>query len=633
MASTPAAPDSLFFEFQQALAGRYSIDRELGRGGMGIVYLAREVHLDRMVAIKLLPPEKASANASLRERFLYEARLAAKLSHPNIIPIHSVDEVDGFVFYVMSYVDGETLTHRVRTRGPLSVSESARMLREVAWALGHAHSQGLVHCDVKPDNILLESGSGRVLVTDFGIAAAAGAASESGVAGTPEFMSPEQALGQPMDARSDLYALGATAFYTLSGRLPFEGGSSTQLLARQVTEPAPPVASLGLTVPRKLAALIDRCLSKAPEHRPVSAEALAEQLGVALEQRKELPAALRAFVKRTGRVDGAGALLWWFGIASVSVWTAATSGGVAGIITFAQGMTLHPFLYLVYAARRLSLLGFGYTDLAPAFSAEMEQSREEFAVEGGGTPSRLERFVGSAARVMLSVYGLATAGFASSQALRISLVPSWPGYWGLLGLLTLTTSIGWLALTQKRRDLELELWKKLWTGRIGRAAFAIARKLLGRRVIGSAVTHRATELSLSMAAEKLFESLPKETRRSLGDLPALVNRLRDDAKLLRARYEALKDALSEETGDALGDARLRAPRDEVHTKLGEAVGALETIRLNLLRLHAGSGSVSNLTTHIGLAVEMSADIERLLAGREEMERGLAFPRERIPTPA
>ena len=217
-----APPDSIFLAFQQALAGRYYIDREIGRGGMGIVYLAREVHLDRMVAIKLFPPDLA-VRPALRDGFVREARLAARLSHPNIVPIHAVDETDGYVFFVMPLVEGVTLAERVRTRGPLSASEGARVLREVAWALDHAHGHGVVHRDVKPDNVLLETATGRALVADFGIAAIAGEASTGRSAGTPEFMSPEQALGREVDARSDLYSLGVTAYYALSGRLPFEG--------------------------------------------------------------------------------------------------------------------------------------------------------------------------------------------------------------------------------------------------------------------------------------------------------------------------------------------------------------------------------------------------------------------------
>ncbi|MBK8247166.1 MAG: serine/threonine protein kinase [Gemmatimonadetes bacterium] len=258
MTPKPPATDTLFLDFQEGVAGRYSIDRELGRGGMGVVYLAREVHLDRLVAIKLLPPTLA-ARPELRERFLREARLAAKLTHPHIVPIHAVEESGAFVFYVMAYVDGETLADRVDRRGPLPATEAARVLREVAWALAFAHAQGFVHRDIKPDNILLESSTGRALVTDFGIAAAIGDALEDRIVGTPEFMSPEQVLGQALDARSDLYALGATAFYALSGRLPFEGETPTEVMARQVSETAPAIASTGVSVPRKLAALVDRC--------------------------------------------------------------------------------------------------------------------------------------------------------------------------------------------------------------------------------------------------------------------------------------------------------------------------------------------------------------------------------------
>src|SRR3954470_12755086 len=221
---TMPAIDATFVAFQEALAGRYSLERELGRGGMGIVYLAREVRLDRPVAIKLLPPQ--ADRAGLRQRFLREARTAAKLSHPHVISIYAVEEVDSFVFFAMAYVEGKTLTARIRERGPMPPSEAAKMLREVAWALAYAHEQGVVHRDVKPDNILLEDATGRAMVADFGIAGQVKDASSwqgGEIIGTPEFMSPEQALGEALDHRSDLYSLGAVAFFALSGRLPFEG--------------------------------------------------------------------------------------------------------------------------------------------------------------------------------------------------------------------------------------------------------------------------------------------------------------------------------------------------------------------------------------------------------------------------
>ncbi len=632
----PAPVDPLFLSFQLALAGRYSIDRELGRGGMGIVYLAREVHLDRLVAIKLLPPERGR-EPGFRDRFIREARLAAKLSHPNIIPIHAVEETGGFVYYVMAFVDGETLANRVRTRGPLPSSEGARVLREVAWALAYAHGQGLVHRDVKPDNILLEASTNRVLVADFGIAAAAGDALE-GISGTPEFMSPEQALGRPLDARSDLYGLGATAFFAFSGRFPFEGSSATEILAKQVTESPPSLSSLGLTVPRKLASLVDRCLSKDPEQRPANAQALAEQLGVALDQRREIPAALRAFVKRYGRLDGGGTLIGALALLPTSSFMAYQFGVPAGFTTFGLLSTALPLTYLTWAARRLSRLGFGHRDIAPAFAAEIEQAREELSVEHRRGGSFLEAASLKMAKAS-AVIGLASFGiFVAMNTIRIP-IPLYRAMfypeqlWPFASLATIVGALGFLTLRQRHQDVESEFWSRVWKGRIGRLAFFIARKLVGARGHVSAMTHRATELSLGMAAEELYESLPKDSRRALGDLPALLQRLQNDAQSLRKRHDDLQDALSGAGESASADyAELCELRDETSAKLGEAVGALETIRLNLLRLHAGSATVESLTTHLGIAAEVSEQVERLIAAHEDIERHISFPRRPTATP-
>ena len=622
MPPKPPATDSLFLDFQEGVAGRYSIDRELGRGGMGVVYLAREVHLDRLVAIKLLPPTLA-ARPELRERFLREARLAAKLTHPHIVPIHAVEESGAFVFYVMAYVDGETLADRVERRGPLPATEAARVLREVAWALAFAHAQGFVHRDIKPDNILLESSTGRALVTDFGIAAAIGDALEDRIVGTPEFMSPEQVLGQALDARSDLYALGATAFFALTGRLPFRGETPTEVMARQVSDTAPSIASTGVSVPRKLAALVDRCLAKDPAHRPATAQVLGEQLNAAHEQRRELPVALRGFVRRHARLDGGGTLIAGLGLLVGSLIVSAKAGAGWGGATFLYGAITLPATYFIAAARRLVELGFAHQDLAPAFASELERSREELQVAlGDARKTVVERMLGGAAYTStLVVAGLTPVAMVADWRV----LPALADILAFAGLSAFLTGVGWLALFQRRRDLDTTFWSTLWTGPIGRGLFAIARRTIGRVKSATAVTHRATELSLGLAAAELFEGLPRATRAALGDVPDVLRRLQQDASVLRQKHDDVAAALDAAGQDATDEryAPVRATRDELGARLKDAVSAMETIRLQLLRLHAGAVSPHSVTTHIGLARDVSDQVARLIAAQDEVEQSLA----------
>jgi len=624
---THPTSDRLFIDFQSALAGRYSLERELGRGGMGVVYLAREVRLDRPVAIKLLPPSK-TADPNLRERFLREARTAAKLSHPNIIPIHAVEEIGEFVFFAMAYVDGETLTERVRRRGPMAPSEAARVLRDVAWALAYAHGQGVIHRDVKPDNILLEQATGRVLVADFGIAgvvAGAGGLVAGEIVGTPEFMSPEQALGEAVDPRSDLYSLGIVGYFALSARLPFEAEKATDVLAKQVTEPAPPLAAASPGVPRRLAQAIDRCLAKDPAERPEGTAALAEQLSHALEQRRELPVALRAFVKHDARLDGSGVLLYPFAMLFAGPLAGLWTGSVAvGFATLVGGYTLVPLAVLVNRARGLLKSGFDHGDLGVAFKAEMERGREERAFGVGHKPSLFER--------LLKVISAASFGALFLRALIAGGVSETGVFGAVLGTIGVASGFGMLVLLQRRRDVDSEFWGRLWTGRLGRWLFGIARPFAGSKALPASLTHRPTELSIGMAAEQLYETLPKETRRQLHDLPDVVHRLEDDAQRTRRRLEELQDALggakassADPTIGARHDrilADLTAERELVQQRLADAVAALETIRMNLLRLHAGTGSVHSLTTDLGLAREVAKGIDLLLEGQREVEKEL-----------
>jgi len=631
----PQSPtDRLFIDFQSALAGRYSLERELGRGGMGVVYLAREVRLDRPVAIKLLPPSK-TADPKLRERFLREARTAAKLSHPNIIPIHAVEEIGEFVFLAMAYVDGETLTERVRRRGPMAPSEGARVLRDVAWALAYAHGQGVIHRDVKPDNILLEQATGRVLVADFGIAgivAGAGGLVTGEVVGTPEFMSPEQALGEAVDARSDLYSLGVVGYFTLSAALPFEAEKATEVLAKQVTEPARPLAEVSPGVPRRLAQAIDRCLAKDPADRPEGTEVLAEQLSHALEQRRDLPVALRAFVKHEARLNDAGVLLYPFAMLVVAPLVGLYTGSIgAGFATLIAGYTLVPVAVLVNRARRLLKTGFGHNDIGVAFKAEIERSREERAFGAGQGASLAERGLRVISAAGLSVMALSVLA-QLIFGVRWWVVDDLDFFAFLGGVIGVGSGVGTLVMLQRRRDVDSEFWGKLWMGRVGRWLFGIARALVGAKALPAPLTQRPTELSIGMAAEQLYESLPKETQRELRDLPDVVHKLEDDAQRTRRRLEELQDALGgakvTSADPAIGArhdrifADLTAERELVQQRLADAVAALETIRLNLLRLHAGTGSVKNLTTDLGLAREVAKAVDLLLEGHREIDAEL-----------
>jgi len=348
-----------FLALQELLAGRYSIERELGRGGMGIVLLARDVALDRPVAIKLLPPYLATQPHE-RDRFLQEARTAAGLSHPNIVPIHLVEARGDLVFFVMGFVDGETLRDRVERAGPLPPRLATKLLQEVAWALGAAHQRGVIHRDVKPDNIMIERATERAVVTDFGIALGRRATESAGdpIVGTARYMSPEQACGEPVDARSDLYSLGATFFYALTGRAPFEAANVPAIITKHVYEPAPQVVALRPEVPAKLSAVVDRLLRKAPPERFQTADDLARVAGELRGRDFRAPPLLRAFV-RNAQVSTLVLL------ASV---LAGRGMGIIGAILLFQ---------LVVVARRLLKDGYAFGDIRAALLAERQVQLEE----------------------------------------------------------------------------------------------------------------------------------------------------------------------------------------------------------------------------------------------------------------
>lgn len=286
------AETSLAWEHDQIvlhLGGQFQVVRELGRGGMGVVFLARDIALHRLVAIKVLRAE-FTGNTEHRERFRREARMTARLSHPNIVPVHSFGEIGDLVYIVMKYVHGESLAERLRREKSLSPAEAQRILRDLALALDSAHRDGVIHRDLKAENILIERGTGRAMLTDFGVALLRSLdpvrADAAHAFGTPHYMSPEQAAGElDLDGRSDLYSLGVLGFYMISGTLPFHGESFEMLAARHIAEAARPLSAVATNAPATLASAVDRCLAKHRDERWRTGREMAEALAAPRRRR------------------------------------------------------------------------------------------------------------------------------------------------------------------------------------------------------------------------------------------------------------------------------------------------------------------------------------------------------------
>ena len=642
-------PDALSSEFvalQQAVVGRYSLEGELGRGGMGIVFLARDVALDRLVAIKLLPPSQA-AQPRLKERFLREARTAAKLSHPNIVPIYVVEEAAGLVFFVMAYVEGDTLGQRLRAKGPLGPAAGTRLLQEVAWALAYAHLRGIVHRDVKPDNILIEHGTNRAMVSDFGIARAgetSGGTAVGEIIGTAQYMSPEQASGDRVDGRSDIYSLGIVGFYALSGKLPFDSPEVPALLAMQITMPAPPLSTVAPGVPAKAAQAIDKCLAKHPDDRWPTGEAFAESLAQSTDVVRGIPAPIRVWLTR-GQAARPLLYLWSVALAEGAGIILANGGSPAiplGLLGVTWGVVL---LNRVYRTQQVLAVGYTVDDIRVALQQYIEHRKEELAFQYDY--DREPPWWAKAIRwttigaIGVSITALVSAFGISNPASLVRLG------WIFLGSTAVGLGgafIGWIWPGKKitsRRDAALEFRLKLMNSPVGKFMAKLAAVGLKTRALPAPGSHRPTELAIGMAADQIFESLPKESRKALRDLPNLVRRLEAEAQGMRAQAEEL-DAMIAGLGDEAPVARstslrqspagavvagqrtqlradLTAKRERAVQRLAVSVAALENIRLDLLRLKAGVGTVDQLTADLDAARDLQAEIDLAIESRREVE--------------
>lgn len=602
-------PSDEFFQLQRVVAGRYTLVEEIGRGGMGVVFAARDVALDRPVAIKLLPPDLAASD-EFRRRFLREARTAASLSHPHVVPIHAVEECDGLVFFVMTLVDGESLGQRIRRLGPLSSRDGLRVMQEVAWALAHAHARGVVHRDVKPDNILLERDGDRALVTDFGIAAVPGRHTPvEGVAlGTPAYMSPEQGRGDEPDARSDVYALGVTAWMTFAGRSPFPGPTAVAYLTQHASAPVPSLADAVPSLPSHAAAAIDRCLEKDPARRWPSAEDLARALS---EQRARLPMVpppLRVFLRDWDRIGaevaaaGTGAVVCLM----LSVMLDLASGLRSGWGSFSVdllselylwsgallgGLAVERFARLGQPARALLRTGYGPGNLPMAVERERSERLEEARI--GDVPGDTASWItGTVATVVgaASVWGLVAF---SSRSVVLTL--------GALSVLAPTVAVRswWNLLMRRRVD---GLWNRLAGGWLGRVLFRAASIGLGPVPRARLEDGEPTVIALGARARDVYAALPSSQRELFRDVPALLDRLEAEAMALRAAPES-----------ARADARLI-----------EATSAIELLRLELMKLGTEPTGPGELTEaiervrEIGRHVDAMAEVRELGGDRDDI---------------
>jgi serine/threonine-protein kinase len=622
--------DPAAIALQRALAGRFSIERELGRGGMGIVYLARDVRLERPVAIKLLAPELA-ARDDMRRRFLSEARAAARCFHPHIVPVHAVEEAGDLAWLVMAWVRGESLARRLRRDGSLASADVRRLAREMGWALAYAHERGVVHRDVKPDNILVEDVSGRFLLTDFGIARLGddGHTPVDGVLGTARYMAPEQALGEVVDGRADLYALGITLHVAATGRAPFEADAPAALLVQHATQAAPPLATRAPQLSPSLAQAIDRCLAKNAIDRFPNAEAFVAAVSLD-ETASTLPAPMLQAVGR--HLAGAGALAGWAGavyatgllvaFAEGDGWGANITRSIAeALALLVCALAAARGTEALVTARRALRLGHGTDELEAALAQPSRADRNASLgravawMGGGATLALLHPYLTSVdfARLIERVSETICVPLAFGRAFEAT-----------VGAVMTVAPV--LFLAKGGAALVARVREHVGDGMLApvRRAFArLAGWRLPEREARVLPSSDRTELRLDRDVAAAVAALAPAQRAQFADVTALARDLAAQVGTLRADVARLEADMAEAAPASAAHAALQATHAERLQRLETAVAALEQLRLDVLSLPADS-TPGALTDQL----DRAHDIARRVAAQLDVQRLLS----RTPTP-
>jgi predicted Ser/Thr protein kinase len=558
-------PDPVRRSLEKALAGHYSILRLLGRGGMGAVYLARDEALERLVALKVLLPD-TSEDAARRARFRREARTAARLAHPNIVPLHGFGEVDGMLYLVMGYVQGEPLSAWMRSGTPVAVEKARRIGAEIADALDHAHSRGIVHRDVKPENILIDDESGRALLADFGIARLRGGdpamTQAGGVVGTPAYMSPEQAAGRgELDGRSDLYSLGVVLYALLAGRAPFEGKDAGDLLAKHLTQEAVPLKRVRPEISEELAAAVMRCLAKDREARWPDARRLREAIAPTGLDEEQLPEPLDGLDGLVPKLLPV--ILVWL-LSAWHLWVASQAGqqlnSVSVLLAVALGSVLLyqiPWLSTTVALARRR--GFSWATIAgatlrqpgwwPLFWYPRRFRRPWDVWDRLPRPFRVFRGALTLGMVVLALVMAMAMRLASqierAQAAQQDLPPLPAALPMLVAALVLCALMALLALALGARHV-LALGYDVYTRRI--VAGALLSGPTGRRA-----TWKKFEVARALLAERVRRADPAGEPRSPRDYASAIGRAggpAGDAEALVVEIEGLDAEIERLAADA-----------------------------------------------------------------------------------
>ena len=469
-------PDnSLLVQVRKALEDHYQIERELGRGVMCVVYLAREKALDRLVALKLLRPRYATPVD--REAFLAEARFAAGLNHPSIIPIFRVEQLAGFVFFTMPFMPGGTLQQMIDTNGPVPADAVTDLLRDIAAAVAVAHRRGIIHRDLKTENILVDRETRRTAVTDFGIARLRDELARvryRELAGTVEFMSPEQAREEPATERSDVYALGVIGFLALTGGLPFTG-TREEILEQHRYAPPPPVP-VGPGTDSTLPRVIVQCLAKDPDERFQSMDELYQALSQAAVFRREWPVPLRSFLQLVGQTASEMLPVLLFTLMALASLVSSLDAGRRGLALFSAAILLLAFaspLWSVLRVVRESLAaGLAGSDLIRALEVDTTR-RGEVALYQKAERLQLAIWAGKAAPFAWGALVMGVILALSGISLPESTV--WvPMLAGGVGSVVLTPFY----------DKPGKIWLALWKSPVGALVFDLAAVRLKARKIG-----------------------------------------------------------------------------------------------------------------------------------------------------